>query len=205
MGFRSRFRELDQRPAYIYYSSSWYTKRKFPEPPIHDLILRLNITLFNIAYSFLEITYRWPSRSYFQNQNSARYYNSGFPIPGWCHGRHEPRNCERISVSAASKYLSNLVYSYKRMGLSMVSDEIFSITLFLIYWSRAWWSANGTRRSVSIIRWLRWYSPQRRSFLRWFRKHLCLRCAWSRLSLGFDGWRSARIRQNEEPSAEHVV
>ena len=34
---------------------------------------------------------------------------------------HELRNRERISVSAASKYLSNLVYSYKGMGLSMVS------------------------------------------------------------------------------------
>ncbi|KAF5357760.1 hypothetical protein D9756_001327 [Leucocoprinus leucothites] len=32
---------------------------------------------------------------------------------------HELRNRERISVSAASKYLSNLVYSYKGMGLSM--------------------------------------------------------------------------------------
>ena len=34
---------------------------------------------------------------------------------------HELRNRERISVSAASKYLSNLVYGYKGMGLSMVS------------------------------------------------------------------------------------
>ncbi|KAF8891282.1 N-terminal nucleophile aminohydrolase [Infundibulicybe gibba] len=32
---------------------------------------------------------------------------------------HELRNRERISVSAASKYLSNLVYGYKGMGLSM--------------------------------------------------------------------------------------
>lgn len=38
---------------------------------------------------------------------------------------HELRNRERISVSAASKYLSNLVYSYKGMGLSMVS--LFSL------------------------------------------------------------------------------
>ena len=35
---------------------------------------------------------------------------------------HELRNKERISVAAASKYLSNLVYSYKGMGLSMVRD-----------------------------------------------------------------------------------
>ena len=40
---------------------------------------------------------------------------------------HELRNHERISVSAASKYLSNLVYSYKGMGLSMVCDDISSI------------------------------------------------------------------------------
>lgn len=31
----------------------------------------------------------------------------------------ELRNRERISVAAASKYLSNLVYNYKGMGLSM--------------------------------------------------------------------------------------
>lgn len=34
---------------------------------------------------------------------------------------HELRNKERISVAAASKILSNLVYQYKGMGLSMVS------------------------------------------------------------------------------------
>ncbi len=39
---------------------------------------------------------------------------------------HELRNRERISVSAASKYLSNLVYSYKGMGLSMVCIPSFS-------------------------------------------------------------------------------
>jgi 20S proteasome alpha/beta subunit len=37
---------------------------------------------------------------------------------------HELRNRERISVAAASKYLSNLVYSYKGMGLSMVGSSI---------------------------------------------------------------------------------
>lgn len=35
---------------------------------------------------------------------------------------HELRNGERISVAAASKYLGNLVYSYKGMGLGMVSS-----------------------------------------------------------------------------------
>jgi 20S proteasome subunit beta 5 len=38
---------------------------------------------------------------------------------------HELRNRERISVAAASKYLSNLVYSYKGMGLSMVRFSRF--------------------------------------------------------------------------------
>jgi len=33
---------------------------------------------------------------------------------------HELRNKERISVAAASKILSNIVYGYKGMGLSMV-------------------------------------------------------------------------------------
>lgn len=41
---------------------------------------------------------------------------------------HELRNRERISVSAASKYLSNLVYGYKGMGLSMV--RISSLVVF---------------------------------------------------------------------------
>lgn len=39
---------------------------------------------------------------------------------------HELRNRERISVSAASKYLSNLVYNYKGMGLSMVCVSVLS-------------------------------------------------------------------------------
>lgn len=34
---------------------------------------------------------------------------------------HELRNKERISVAAASKILSNIVYGYKGMGLSMVN------------------------------------------------------------------------------------
>ena len=40
---------------------------------------------------------------------------------------HELRNKERISVAAASKYLSNLVYSYKGMGLSMVCEHSSSL------------------------------------------------------------------------------
>lgn len=42
---------------------------------------------------------------------------------------HELRNRERISVAAASKYLSNLVYSYKGMGLSMVG---YPVSYFLL-------------------------------------------------------------------------
>ena len=42
---------------------------------------------------------------------------------------HELRHKRRISVAAASKILANLVYSYKGMGLSMVS-------LLSIYYAR---------------------------------------------------------------------
>ena len=38
---------------------------------------------------------------------------------------HELRHKRRISVAAASKILANLVYSYKGMGLSMVSYSVF--------------------------------------------------------------------------------
>ena len=38
---------------------------------------------------------------------------------------HELRNKERISVAAASKILSNIVYGYKGMGLSMVFTPIY--------------------------------------------------------------------------------
>lgn len=37
---------------------------------------------------------------------------------------HELRNKERISVAAASKILSNIVYQYKGMGLSMVRSAL---------------------------------------------------------------------------------
>jgi 20S proteasome subunit beta 5 len=37
---------------------------------------------------------------------------------------HELRHKRRISVAAASKILSNLVYSYKGMGLSMVRRQL---------------------------------------------------------------------------------
>lgn len=38
---------------------------------------------------------------------------------------YELRNRERISIAAASKLLSNMVYSYKGMGLSM-GEFLFS-------------------------------------------------------------------------------
>ena len=41
---------------------------------------------------------------------------------------HELRNKERISVAAASKILSNIVYQYKGMGLSMVRWTCFAST-----------------------------------------------------------------------------
>ena len=43
---------------------------------------------------------------------------------------HELRNKERISVAAASKYLCNLVYSYKGMGLSMVNIKVLVTKLY---------------------------------------------------------------------------
>jgi len=49
---------------------------------------------------------------------------------------HELREKERISVAAASKYLCNLVYGYKGMGLSMVSggsyltSQSYAISLY---------------------------------------------------------------------------
>lgn len=45
---------------------------------------------------------------------------------------YELKNKERISVAAASKILSNIVYSYKGMGLSMVIwIQLFSFLLSL--------------------------------------------------------------------------
>lgn len=59
---------------------------------------------------------------------------------------HELRNHERISVSAASKYLSNLVYSYKGMGLSMVSCNQFlsgNITKYCLGNNDLWLGQDG--------------------------------------------------------------
>jgi hypothetical protein len=93
---------------------------------------------------------------------------------------HELRNRERISVSAASKYLSNLVYGYKGMGLSMVKLQlslIKTVYLFSIQgtmvcgWDKTVRSSTlshltiylyfvtGSRR---ILRRLRRHPPQRR-------------------------------------------
>ncbi len=46
---------------------------------------------------------------------------------------HELRHKRRISVAAASKILSNLVYSYKGMGLSMVISYPFPSSFFTIF------------------------------------------------------------------------
>ncbi|KAG5463384.1 MAG: nucleophile aminohydrolase [Olpidium bornovanus] len=57
-------------------------------------------------------------------QNQAHYLFSRLSHSSISHGTfrlHELRNKERISVAAASKLLNNMVYSYKGMGLSMVS------------------------------------------------------------------------------------
>ncbi|KAJ7029802.1 N-terminal nucleophile aminohydrolase [Mycena alexandri] len=52
---------------------------------------------------------------------------------------HELRNGERISVAAASKYLSNLVYSYKSMGLGMArNDDLWGPSVYYV-------DADGTR------------------------------------------------------------
>ena len=59
---------------------------------------------------------------------------------------HELRNKERISVAAASKYLSNLVYSYKGMGLSMVRvryAQRFSVTEYSAGYNDLWLGQDG--------------------------------------------------------------
>lgn len=49
---------------------------------------------------------------------------------------YELKNKERISVAAASKILSNIVYSYKGMGLSMVKNKIALNGLLLNHYFR---------------------------------------------------------------------
>lgn len=48
---------------------------------------------------------------------------------------YELKNKERISVAAASKILSNLVYPYKGMGLSMVSKHKFRMCIAYVFMS----------------------------------------------------------------------
>lgn len=45
---------------------------------------------------------------------------------------YELKNKERISVAAASKILSNIVYSYKGMGLSMVRNHSSKTCKYLL-------------------------------------------------------------------------
>jgi hypothetical protein len=62
---------------------------------------------------------------------------------------HELRNRERISVSAASKYLSNLVYGYKGMGLSMVKLPLSLLLRLSTYFlSRVRWFVAGIKLFV---------------------------------------------------------
>jgi 20S proteasome subunit beta 5 len=46
---------------------------------------------------------------------------------------YELKNKERISVAAASKILSNIVYSYKGMSISMVKKGKLNFKLILIF------------------------------------------------------------------------
>ena len=66
----------------------------------------------------LLLLFLWKSSHILLNVADCQYWETYLGIQ--CR-LHELRNRERISVAAASKYLSNLVYSYKGMGLSMVS------------------------------------------------------------------------------------
>lgn len=69
---------------------------------------------------------------------------------------HELRNRERISVSAASKYLSNLVYSYKGMGLSMVRPRPYLghwslLILGMVGYHDLRLGQNGEKISVTVV------------------------------------------------------
>lgn len=52
---------------------------------------------------------------------------------------HELREKERISVAAASKYLSNLVYSYKGVGLKFRIFPIQTRAYIDIRWAYQWY------------------------------------------------------------------
>jgi hypothetical protein len=54
---------------------------------------------------------------------------------------HELRNKERISVAAASKILSNIVYQYKGMGLSMVRGAPVTGLISVVVWVSIDWSS----------------------------------------------------------------
>ena len=125
---------------------------------------------------------------------------------------HELRNHERISVSAASKYLSNLVYNYKGMGLSMVIYSllpVLSSTEFCLGNHDLWLGQDCSFQrancffescidviAVGPCRFLRrfgWYTSQRRPVFCRFRQHFCLRSARSRIPMGSDRRRSTRV------------
>lgn len=126
---------------------------------------------------------------------------------------HELRNRERISVAAASKYLSNLVYSYKGMGLSMVRCPLF----FLFYFTTLLSSPHlsklnlttcsncsgyndmrlGQNRPCAILRRLGRLPSQRRPILCRIRLHIRLWCPRSRIPMGSERCRGARTWQEE--------
>jgi hypothetical protein len=94
---------------------------------------------------------------------------------------HELRNRERISVAAASKYLSNLVYSYKGMGLSMGTmicgwdKTVRIISSIDILWGRAL-KLDSSTGTCTLLRRLGRDASQGRPLLRWIWINLCLRC-----------------------------
>lgn len=111
---------------------------------------------------------------------------------------HELRNKERISVAAASKYLANLVYGYKGMGLSMgtmicgwdktvgtrSSDGTraymrLNHSLPTHFYVHAPTPPHSTPRHTgprTLLRRLRRLPSQGRRLLRRLRIHICLRC-----------------------------
>lgn len=92
---------------------------------------------------------------------------------------YELRNRERISVAAASKLMSNMVYNYKGMGLSMGMmlagwDKRVIHLCYILYILLLIMNILG---STTILHRLRRYPYSRQSVQRWIRFHLCIWCA----------------------------
>lgn len=97
---------------------------------------------------------------------------------------HELRNKERISVAAASKILSNLVYSYKGMGLSMGT--------MICGWDKTV-RAFADAGSRHLLRRLGGLASQRRHLFGRLRFDVCLRRARPGVPLG------PRVRRGAGP------